>query len=61
MFCEHDFLSQVKNIRGIKRHFHTFPFQDWFVFHLMTLFLKGFLGLSDLLKPPFDKSCKENS
>ena len=56
MFCEHYyFLPQVKNIGSIKRYFHTFPFQDCFVFHLITLFLKGFLVLSDLLKPAFEK------
>ena len=33
MFCEHYFLSQVKNIGSIKRHFYTFPFRDCFVFH----------------------------
>ena len=60
MFCEHYFLPQVKNIGSIKRYFHTFPFQDCFVFHLITLFLKGFLVLSDLLKPAFEKSSKEN-
>ena len=33
MFCEHNFLSLVKNIGSIKRYFHTFRFQDCFVFH----------------------------
>ena len=61
MFCEHYFLPQVKNTRGLKRYFHTFPFQGWFVFYLMTLFFKGFLGFSDLLKADFDKCSKENS
>ena len=55
MFCEHYFLAQVKNIGSIKRYLHTFPFQDCFVFHLMKLFLKGFLVLSGLLKPAFKK------
>ena len=59
MFCEYYFLPQVKNIGSIKTYFHTFPFQDCFVFHLITRFLKGFLVLSDLLKPAFDKSSKE--
>ena len=60
MFCEHYFLPQVKNIEGIKRYFHTFPLQDWFVFQdLMTLFLKGLLGLSDLQKPAFEKAAKK--
>ena len=61
MFCEHYFLPQVKNIGSIKRYFHTFPFQDCFVFHLIALLLKGFLVLSDPLKPAFEKSSKENS
>ena len=61
MFCEHYFLPRVKNIGSIKIYFHTFPFQDCFVFHLITLFLKYFLALSDLLKPAFEKSSKENS
>ena len=60
MFCDHYFLPQVKNIGDIKRYIHTFPFQDWFVFHLMTLFLKGFLGLSHVLKPTFEKRSEEN-
>ena len=60
MFCAQYFLPQLKNIGGIKRYFHAFPFQDWFVFHLITLFLKGLLGLSDLWKPAFEKSSKEN-
>ena len=55
MFCEHYFLPQVKNTWSIKRYFHTFFFQDCFVFHLIRLLLKGFLVLSDLLKPPFEK------
>ena len=61
MFCEHYFLPQVKNIGSIKRYFHTFPFQECFVLHLITLFLKGFLVLSDLLKSAFEKSSTENS
>ena len=56
MFCEHYFLPQVKNIKSIKRHFDTFPFQDSFVFHLITLFLKGFLVLSDHLKAACEKN-----
>ena len=60
MFCEHYFLPQVKNIGSIKIYFYTFPFQDCFVFYLITLFLKGFLELSDLLKPVFEKCRKEN-
>ena len=56
MFC-----AQVKNIGSIKRYFYIFPFEDYFVFHLIMLFLKGFLVLSDLLKPAFEKSSKENS
>ena len=46
MFCDNYFLSQVKNIDSIKRYFHTFPFLDSFVFHLIMLFLKGFLVLT---------------
>ena len=42
-----------------KEIFHTFPFQNCFVFHLIMLFL-GFLVLSDLLEPAFEKSNKEN-
>ena len=61
MFCEHYFLSPGENIRSIKRHFPTFAFQDCPVFHLLTLFLNGFLELSDLLKPTLEKSSKENS
>ena len=57
MFCEHYFQPKVKNIEIIKRHFHIFPFQDCFVSHLITLFLKYFL----VLKPAFEKSSKENS
>ena len=60
MFCEHYFLPQVKKIGSINRYFHTFPFQDWFVFHLIT-FLKGSLVLKDHFKPAFEKSSKENS
>ena len=56
MICDHYFLPQVKNIGNMKRYFHIFPFQDYFVFHL-----KCFLMLSDLLKPAFEKSSKENS
>ena len=60
MVCKHYFLPQVKNVESKKRFFRTFPFQDCFAFHLLTLFLKGFLVLSDLLKPAFEKSSKEN-
>ena len=56
MFCEHYFLPSVKNIGSIKRHFYGFPFQDYFVLHLIMLFLKGFLVLSDILKPAFEKT-----
>ena len=59
MFCEHYFLPQVKNIGSIKIYFHTFPFQGCFVFHILMLFLKGFLVLSDLLKPVFEKVAKK--
>ena len=59
MFCEHYFLPWVKNVGGTTRYFHTFPLQDCFVFHLIKLFLKGFLVLSDLLKPTFEKSSEE--
>ena len=52
---EHYFLLQIKNIGSIKRYFHTFPFQDCFVFHLINLLLEGFLVLSDLLKRAFEK------
>ena len=45
----------MKNVGSIKRYFHTFPFQDCFVFHLIKLFLEGFLVLSDLLKSAFGK------
>ena len=48
MFCENYFQSQKKNIGSIKRYFYIFPFQDCFVFHFITLFLKGFLMLSDV-------------
>ena len=61
MFCDNYFLPLVKNIVSVKRYFHTFPFQDCFVFHLIMLFLQGFLVLSDLLNPAFEKSTKENS
>ena len=61
MFCEHYLLPQVKNIGSIKRYFDAFPFQDCFIFQLITLFLKCFLELSDLLKPAFEKNSKENS
>ena len=54
MFCEHDFLSQVKNIGSIMRYFHTLPFQDCFVFHII-MFLKGFFDL----KLAFEISSKE--
>ena len=57
MFCEHYFVPQVKKIGSIKRYFHTFTFQDRFVFHLITLL---FL-VCDLLKPAFQKSSKGNS
>ena len=55
MFCEHYFLYQVKNIGSIKIYFHAFPFQDGCVFHLIKLFLKDVLVLSDLLKAAFEK------
>ena len=45
----------MKNVGSIKRYFHTFPFQDCFVFHLIKLFLEGFLVLSDLLKSAVGK------
>ena len=45
----------MKNTGSIKRYLHAFPFQDCFVFHLITLFLKGFLVLSDVLKPACEK------
>ena len=61
MFCEHYFLPQVKNIGSIKRSFDACPFQDCFIFQLITLFLKCFLELSYLLKPVFEKISKENS
>ena len=61
MFSEHYFLPQVNNIESVKRYLHTFPFQNCFVFHLVTLFLKDFLVLSDPLNPAFKKSSKENS
>ena len=62
MFCEHYFLPQVKNIGSTKSYFHTFTFQDCFVFHLISLFLKGFLVLSDLWKSAFEKkTSKDNS
>ena len=61
MFCEHYFLLQVKNIGSIKRYFRKFPFQDCFVFDLLTLFLKRLLVLSDLLKVAFEKHSKRNS
>ena len=32
--------AQMKNIGSIKRYFHTFPFQNCFVFHLIILFLR---------------------
>ena len=61
MFCEHYFLTQVKNNGSIKRYFHKFPFQNCFVFHLITLLLKSFLVLSNPLNPAFEKSGTENS
>ena len=61
MFCEHYYLPQVKSIENIKKYFHTFPFQDWVVIHLVMLFFKDFIVLSDLFKPNFEKSSKENS
>ena len=61
MFCEHYYLPQVKSIGNIKKYFHTFPFQDWVVIHLVMLFFKDFIVLSDLFKPNFEKSSKENS
>ena len=61
MLGEHYFQPQMKNIRSVKRYSHTFSFQNCFVFHLIMLFLKGFLVLSDLLKPVLKKSGKENS
>ena len=42
MFCENYLLLQMKNIGSIKTHFHTLPFQDCFVFNLITLFLTLF-------------------
>ena len=61
IFCEHYFLPQMENIGSITRYSHTFHFRDCFVFHLM-LFLEGFLVLSDLLKPAFEKkSSKDKS
>ena len=60
MFYEHYILPQVNNIGGIKRYFHTFPFQDCFNLHLILL-LKEFLVLSGLLKPAFEKIARENS
>ena len=61
MFCKYCFLSQVKNIGSINRYFHTFPFQDCFVFYLIKLFLKGFLVISDLLKTAFEKKVAEKN
>ena len=61
MFCEHYYLPQVKSIESIKKYFHTFPFQDWFVIHLLTWFFKDFIVFSDLFKSNFEKSSKENS
>ena len=58
MFCEHYFLLHVKNIGSIKRYLHKFPFQDCFVFDLLTLFLKRLLVLSDLLKVALEKHSK---
>ena len=61
MFCEHYYLPQVKSIENIKKYFHTSPFQDWVVIHLVMLFFKDFIVLSDLFKPNFEKSSKENA
>ena len=60
MVCEHYFLPQVKNVGSIKIYFSTFPFQDYLVFHLIMSLLKGFLALSNLLKPGCEKGSKEN-
>ena len=61
MSCEHYLLHPVKNIWSIISYFHTFPSQYCFVFHLIALFLKGFLVLSGILKSAFEKSSKVNS
>ena len=61
MFCEHYILPLRKNIGGTKTYFPTFPFHDCFVFHLITLLLKDFLVLGDILKPACEKRSKENS
>ena len=61
MFYDHYFLPQVENIVSIIRYFHTLPYQDCFVFHLIMLFLKGFPMLSDLLNIGFEKNHEENS
>ena len=59
MFCEHYFLPQAKNIGSTE----IFPYISFsrLLFHLIALLLKGFLVLSDPLKPAFEKSSKENS
>ena len=54
-------ITSMGNIGSIKRYFHKFSFQNWILFHLMKLFLRGFFVLSDILKPAFEKSSKENS
>ena len=61
MLCGHYFQPQMKNIGPIKGYFYKFAFQNCFVFHLIILFLKGFLVLSDLLKPVFEKNSKKYS
>ena len=62
MFCKHYFLPKVKNTWSIKRYFHTFTFLDCFAFHFITLFLKGFLVLSDLFEAWFwKKKGKKNA
>ena len=43
---------------SINRYFHTFPFQDCFVFYLIKFFLEGFLVINDLLKTAFEKKKK---
>ena len=60
MFCEHYYLPQVKNMGSINRYFHTFPFQDCFVFYLIKFFLEGFLVINDLLKTAFEKKKEKN-
>ena len=61
MLCGHYFQPQMKNIGSIKGYLYKFPSQNCFVFHLIMLFLKGFLVLSDLLKPAFEKNSKKYS